>query len=152
MISLEEAARRLDLQLPIARQADIRRADQQAEQQALARLEGMLEAFTQTAAEAGQKPPGGGNQGGQEGQQRRPTFELLEVKMLRMLQVDLNERTQSFQERLAAQGGQPANARDQAGLAREAQELAAEQRRLAGLVQEMLSRNNKQQEQQDAPE
>ena len=48
-------------------------------------------------------------------------------------------------QRLAA-ANQPADARDQAALNREAQELAAEQRRLAGLVQEMLSRNNKQQE------
>jgi hypothetical protein len=62
-----------------------------------------------------------------------------------MLQVDLNERTHAFQERLAA-AKQPADARDQADLNREAQELAAEQRRLAGLVQEMLSRNNKPQE------
>ncbi len=145
-ISLEEAARRLKAAADLLDKQQSGAPAHQAQQYALARLEGMLEAFAQTAAEAGQKKPPGGNAGGQDGQQRRPTFELLEVKMLRMLQVDLNDRTRTFQERLAAQGGQPADAADQAALNREAQELTAEQRRLAGLVQEMLSRNNKRQE------
>lgn len=146
-ISLEEAARRLSAAAELLNRQHTGHPAQQAEQRALTRLEGMLEAFAQTAKEAGQKPPAGAGNQGQDGQQRRPTFELLEVKMLRMLQVDLNERTRSFQEKLAAHpGGRPADARNQAELTREAQELAAEQRRLAGLVQEMLSRNNKQEE------
>ena len=41
-------------------------------------------------------------------------------------------------------GGKLPTPATEAALNREAQELAAEQRRLAGLVQEMLSRNNKQ--------
>jgi hypothetical protein len=61
--------------------------------------------------------------------------------MLRMLQVDLNERTRQFEERLTAG---PLDAAARADLEREGPELAAEQRRLAELVQSMLSRNNKQ--------
>jgi hypothetical protein len=144
-ISLDEAARRLNAAADLLDRNESGTPAQQAESHALARLEGMLEAFAQTAAEAGQKPPGGGA-AGQNGQQRRPTFELLEVKMLRMLQVDLNERTNAFRQQLAAAGGQPDEPRAQAALAREAQQLAAEQRRLAGLVQEMLTRNNKPQD------
>lgn len=150
-ISLRDVARGLNAAAELLGKQDSGASAQQAERHALVRLEGMLEAFDQTAAEAGQKRPGG-SQGGQSGQHRRPTFELLEVKMLRMLQVDLNERTQAFRERISNQGGRPADARGQAALAREAQELAAEQRRLAGLVQEMLSRNNKQQGEQDGPD
>ena len=80
---------------------------QAAEQLALTRLEGMLQAFAQTANEAGQKPapnnaalPAAVNNPQQP--QCRPTFELLEVKMLRMLQADLNERTATTR---AASGG-----------------------------------------------
>jgi hypothetical protein len=73
-ISLEEAARRLSAAADLLDKQESGPPAQQAEQHALSRLEGMMEAFAQTAAEAGQKPPGG-NAGGQNGQQRRPTFE-----------------------------------------------------------------------------
>jgi hypothetical protein len=150
-ISLQESQRRLAAagELLAARQSGA--IAQQAEEHALARLVAMMEAFAQTAAEA-QRPPGagnpggGGNQGG--GPQRRPAFELLEVKMLRMLQVELNQRTEAYQVRLAGAEGPP-NEAQRAELAREAQELAAEQRRLAELVQEMLSRNNRQQQDEE---
>jgi hypothetical protein len=65
--------------------------------------------------------------------------------MLRMLQVELNARTDQYEERLTAAGPQP-NEAQRAELAREAQQLAAEQRRLAELVNEMLSRNNRRQQ------
>ena len=61
--------------------------------------------------------------------------------MLRMLQADLNERTENFEQRLAA-----ANAEEKAQIQQEAQELAAEQGRLAELVQKMLTRDNEQQQ------
>ena len=142
-ISLEQAERRLAMAAGLLENSHTGLAAQAAEQHALARLEGMLEAFAQTASEAApsQPPPAGtGNAAGQP-PQRRPTFELLEVKMLRMLQVDLNERTRNHQERLAAVSGQPAQ-REQGELARDARELQAEQGRLAELVQEMLTRDN----------
>jgi hypothetical protein len=115
---------------------------QQAEQQALVRLEGMLAAFEQTASEASQNAPAGNTGGDQAGQppQRRPTFELLEVKILRMLQVDLNERTRVLHDRLAGLK-QPQNG-ERAEMTQEAQELQTEQRRLEELVQEMLTRDN----------
>jgi hypothetical protein len=106
----------------------------------------MLEAFAQTAKEAAKNqnaapPPGAGGQNNQP--QRRPTFELLEVKMLRMLQVDLNERTHTYQEKLAGQP--PSDDAAKAALEREARELAVEQSRLAELVQNMLTRDNEKQ-------
>ena len=67
--------------------------------------EQMQQAFAQTAEEAAQNPnaapppgPPGNNQ-----PQRRPTFELLEVQMLRMLHADLNELTRLYPEQLTAQ-------------------------------------------------
>jgi hypothetical protein len=60
-----------------------------------------------------------------------------------MLQVDLNERTQSHEARLAGLD-RPPNDRERANLATEARELQAEQARLAELVQQMLSRDNEQ--------
>ena len=105
----------------------------------------MLEAFAQTAEENTPKPnapppsPGAGQNNPPP--QRRPTFELLQAKMLRMLQADLNERTENFEQRLAA-----ANAEEKAQIQQEAQELAAAQGRLAELVQKMLTRDNEQQQ------
>jgi hypothetical protein len=147
-VSLEEAERRLTAAAELLAGGESGRPAQNAERRALARLNSMMEAFAQTAAEA-RKPPEGGNQGGGNNPNqppgRRPAFELLEVKMLRMLQVELNARTDQYEERLTAAGPQP-NEAQRAELAREAQQLAAEQRRLAELVNEMLSRNNRRQQ------
>jgi hypothetical protein len=142
-ISLEEAERRLTVAAELLANNHTGLPAQLAEQHALDRLEGMLEAFAQTASEAAPSPPPPGGTGNAAGQppQRRPTFELLEVKMLRMLQVELNERTRAHEERVAGMTGRP-DRRQQAALAREARDLQIEQARLAQLVQEMLSRNN----------
>ncbi len=64
----------------------------------------MRQAFAQTANEASQKPNGNNAAppaaaNNQQPPPRRPTFELLEVKMLRMLQADLNERTRQHEQR-----------------------------------------------------
>jgi hypothetical protein len=147
-VSLEEAERRLTAAQKLL---DVRRVGptaQQAERHALNRLEGMMEAFAQTASEAEPNPdaqPGAGA-GAQPNQpQRRPTFELLEVKMLRMLQVDLQQRTQEHQQKVAALV-EPPNDAQRAQLQLEARELAAEQGRLAELVETMLNRDNEQQQ------
>jgi len=146
-ISLQDAERRLASAVDLLAAKNSGIVTQQAERHALARLEAMLEAFAQTAAEAQKKPEGGNRRGGgNQGQpppQRRPAFELLEVKMLRILQIELNQRTAAHQIRLAADG--QANAQ-RADLVRESLELAAEQQRLAELAREMLSRNNRQQQ------
>jgi hypothetical protein len=144
-ISLEEAERRL---LTAGTLLDDRQTGPhaaQAEQLALARLEGMLQAFAQTANEAGQKAnpnndqAAPANDGQQQQPQRRPTYELLEVKMLRMLQAELNERTRKHEERVAEAANDQAA---KSSLEQESRELAAEQGRLAELVQKMLTRDN----------
>jgi hypothetical protein len=65
----------------------------------------------------------------------------LEVKMLRMLQADLNARTRELPARLDALGTPP-NDEERSALLREAEELQVEQGRLATLVEEMLTRDN----------
>jgi hypothetical protein len=144
-LSLEEAERRLLAAGKLLGEQQIGPPAQNAEQLALNRLEGMLQAFAQTANEAAPKPnpppPNAGANNNPPQPQRRPTFELLQAKMLRMLQADLNERTQRFQERLAAP-----NAAEKAELQQEAQEPSAEQGRLVELVQSMLTRDNEQQQ------
>jgi hypothetical protein len=148
-VSLEDAERRLAAAASLLDKNESGAAAQQAERHALTRLEGMMDAFAQTANEAApnpqqQPPPDAGAQPSQP--QRRPTFQLLEIKMLRMLQVDLQQRTKEHQERVA--GLQAPNAAQQAALQKESQELAAEQGRLAELVENMLSRDNEQQRQE----
>jgi hypothetical protein len=143
-MGLEEAQHRLVSAASLLDSGDTGWRTQQAEQHALARLEGMLQAFAQTASEsAPNRNAPQGNDGNPSGEQpqRRPTFELLEVKMLRMLQVDLNERTRAVEDQIAGMNG-PQQDRRRRELAREAQVLQAEQRRLAELVQEMLLRDN----------
>ena len=148
--SLEEAERRLLAAGTLLGDRQTGPPTQQAEQLALARLEAMLQAFAETVNEAGRKPnandappPAAANNRQQP--QRRPTFELLEVKMLRMLQADLNERTAQHENRSASAADDQAA---KVGLDQEARELAAEQGRLAELVQKMLSRDNEKQEEQ----
>jgi hypothetical protein len=143
-VSLEDAERRLAAAADLLAGGQSGPAAQQAVQNALTRLEAMRTAFAQTAEEAQPKPNGGNAQAGNQGgpPQRRPAFELLEVKLLRLLQAELNERTQQHEQRLA-ETEQPVADEKQAKFKREAQELAAEQERLAELVREMLSRNNK---------
>jgi hypothetical protein len=143
-ISLEDAERRLAAAAELLEANDAGPGAQQAERHALARLEGMFETFAQAASEAApnnaQQP---NSQAAQPGQppQRRPTFELLEVKMLRMLQADLNERTRQYKDRVGSLSeSERVAAQDE--LSREAQGLQADQGRLSGLVQEMLNRDN----------
>jgi hypothetical protein len=120
-------------------------ATQQIEQQALARLEEIVAALSETSAELEaepQQPGGAANAGGQPGENppRLPAFDLFEVKLLRSLQADLNRRTKKLQQ----SGEQTVTTPDvgQTGRESQAAELAAEQRRLAELVSELLSRDN----------
>ncbi len=144
-VSLEEAERRLVAAAELLAQQQTGPPTQAAERQALDRLEGMMQAFAQTAQEAGQnQQPGAGAGAGGQQPPRRPTFELLEVKMLRMLQADLNERTADLRRR-QDELDRPLAEGQQAELEREARELAAEQGRLAELVEDMLARDNDEQ-------
>ena len=142
-ISLEETQLRLAAAAERLEAGDVGPAAQQAEQHVLARLEAMLQAFAQTASEASsQSAPAGtaSNASTSQPPQRRPTLELLEVKILRMLQVDLNARTQAFRDRIA-HANAPRQDSEQAEQALEASGLQAEQRRLAELVHELLTRD-----------
>jgi hypothetical protein len=142
--SLEDSKQLLDMAATLLEDQQTGPTTQGVERRALERLEGMMQAFAQTTIEVGENPrppanaatPAGGEQ-----PQRRPTVELFEVKMLRMLQADLNERTAAYRQRLA-ELSQPIDDRRQAELERESRQLAAEQGRLAKLVEEMLSRDN----------
>ncbi|HJQ82364.1 MAG TPA: hypothetical protein VJ828_20555, partial [Lacipirellulaceae bacterium] len=146
-ISLEDAERRLDDAAKLLKNGDTGPSAEHAERQALARLEGMFEAFAQTASEAAPNDPVEQSQSpaAQQTQQprRRPTFELLEVKMLRMLQADLNERTREF--KASVEGlSESASEDERSDLSREARQLQAEQGKLSKLVDEMLNRDNEQ--------
>jgi hypothetical protein len=114
---------------------------QQAERRALERFEQIVWALEQTAAQAQQPPPPGeaGNAGAG-GQQPRPLFDLFEVKLLRMLQADLNQRTQQFHDRTLG-NADPAGKLPAADF-QAAQQLAAEQRRLAELAAELAARDS----------
>jgi hypothetical protein len=142
-ISLEDAERRLLAAATRLDAHDTGPDTQQAERHALDRLERIMETFMQAVDEArqNQPPPEAGAGANAQKPQRRPTFELLEVKMLRMLQVDLQARTLEYQQRIAALKTPPDQA-EKARLEKEAQELAAEQGRLAELVEDMLTRDN----------
>jgi hypothetical protein len=149
-VSLEETEKRLTMAGKLLGDRETGSDTQRAEKLALTRLEAMLQTFAQTANEAEKKPdannaspPAAANN--QQRPQRRPTFELLEVKMLRMLQSDLNERTKQHEMRATAA---IENQADKVAIKQDARELAAEQGRLAELVQKMLSRDNEEQEQQ----
>ena len=145
-VSLEDAERRLTAAGKLLAERQTGQAAQAAEQLALVRLEAMMQAFAQTANEAAQKPnanaapPAAANN--QLPPQHRPTFELLQVKMLRMLQSDLNERTRQHEKRFIRAAENPAI---KAALDQESLELAAEQGRLAELVRKMLAHDNEMQ-------
>jgi hypothetical protein len=123
-------------------------ATQRAERQALERFEQITWALEQTAAQAQQPPPPGqpGNAGAG-GQQPRPLFDLFEVKLLRALQVDLNERTAEFEQQTSADP--PETAQDRDSHDREAEAIAAEQTRLAELAAELAARNNEKEAEAD---
>jgi hypothetical protein len=116
---------------------------QQSEQQALARLQQIAAALEQARQAAGNQNPGSppGNSGGGGNQPKRPSIELFEAKLLRSLQADLQERSQALQQRMVAQP-QPTE-ESRAADERDAEELAAEQGHLAELVQELRTRDNK---------
>jgi hypothetical protein len=140
-VSLEDAARKLAAAAELLAGLNSNTAAQEAERLALTRLEALLDAFAETVEEAA--PTNGGNVGGNNAggarPQRRPALELLEIKLLRLLQVELNQRTERHERRQAAGDDELAE------IEREAWDLAVEQARLAELVKQMLLRNNSRQ-------
>ncbi|MEM1303793.1 MAG: hypothetical protein AAGG46_02795, partial [Planctomycetota bacterium] len=118
------------------------RATQQHELAAIERLKHIADALTPTPPDDQEQPPSEGQGGGgQQGQPREPPpFDVAELKMLRLLQLDLNARTRRFEAENAA--GRLASDAPRDATLDAARALADEQRRLADLVQELLDRNN----------
>jgi hypothetical protein len=139
-LALAEAADRLGDAAAQLGQQQLGDATQDAEQQGLARLEQIAAAFEQAKQAAGKQSGGSGNSNGGGNQAKRPIIELFEAKLLRSLQADLRERTESLEQKTAASKVQTAETR--AAAEREAEDLAAEQGRLAELVEQLRTRDN----------
>jgi hypothetical protein len=146
VLALGQAAERLTAAATRLDDGDTGPATQRAEAEALARLEEIVAALAETAAEmeAGDEQPGGGAGAGQQpggGPSRPPAFDLFEVKLLRSLQAELNRRTKQLHEpasdEVSLSDAQRADRQSRAA------ELAAEQSRLAELVHELVSRDNR---------
>ncbi len=114
------------------------RMTQSLELSALTRMKHVLDILREPppAAPKGEQPPSGGGGGEGNQPQRPPLIELAEAKMLRWLQLDLNNRTRLFEADIADNSSQAAEKREAA------RRLANEQQSLEELVREMMRRNN----------
>jgi hypothetical protein len=132
-VALNDAVTQLNLAADQLDKQNTGKTTQNAERRALDRFEQIVGALDQAAARQSEPSPAGG-QGGQAdgGGGQRPLFDLFQVKLLRMLQADLNQRTQDLEAR---------QDRDD-DVEHQAAELATEQGRLAELVEQLISRNN----------
>jgi hypothetical protein len=115
------------------RELDTGSAAQAAQRHALARLEQLLAALEPDKPDdqaGGQDDAGDGGQqsGGQQGESLPDTAQL---KLLKLLQLDINERTRSVAERMQAEGDARVDA------ARELERLGVEQGKLADLVRNL---------------
>jgi hypothetical protein len=134
-LALGEAAVDMQRAVGLLTERDVAKPTQQAEASALRRLEQIAQAF-----EKDDPPPGegqGGGDGGGGGGEQGPQLQLAEIKLLRMLQIDLHERTDALREQTVAADGPIRGTITEA-----ATRLADEQGRLAELVMEILSRDN----------
>lgn len=124
--ALDLAARQMDRVVAQLAAQDTGPGTQQAAELALRRLEQLLGAMTaQAARKPGEQPEG--EQGGQQGGQgRQPS--LAELRLAKLLQEDLNLRTRTLAEQLAAE---PNPSPDQVA---ELQALSQEQGQLADLI------------------
>lgn len=109
---------------------------QQHQRNALARLHQLLEAVSDEgdddAQQQGEGEQQGGGEGGNQQDQGQQVRSLAELKLLRLLQVDLQRRTAELREATAD------SAKLTAEQQREIEQLAAEQGRLADLVFDLL--------------
>jgi hypothetical protein len=141
-LALGEAADRMGDAATALEQQQFGTSTHEAEKLALVRLEQIAAAFEQAKQAASNQngSPPAGNSGGGGNQPKRPVIELFEAKLLRSLQADLRERTESLEQRMEAGGVQIGKSR--AAAEREAEDLAAEQGRLAELVEQLRTRDN----------
>jgi hypothetical protein len=147
-LALGKAANQLNAAADLLERQQLDVATLTTEQRALAQLQQIAAALEQAkqAAAANQSTPSPpGNSGGGNQPNKRPTIELFEAKLLRSLQVDLNDRTVGLQQTMTV--NVPRTDESRADAIREAEELAAEQGHLAELVRELQTRDNKSDEQ-----
>lgn len=118
-------------------QQRVDRPTQRNQYSALQRLKHVADALQMTPPEPEVKPQqGGGGQGGQQGQPRPSPIDVAELKMLRLMQLELNAQTRQLESDAAdgqVTGDDQTNAADQ---------LSQEQARLQELVRELIERNN----------
>ncbi|MBX9789863.1 MAG: hypothetical protein K2Y37_13180 [Pirellulales bacterium] len=115
------------------RELDTGPATQAVQRHALARLEQLLAALEPDKPEDQQGGQEGAGEGGQQagGQQGEMLPDTAQLKLLKLLQLDINERTRGVAERM--QGGRDA----QGDAARELERLSVEQGKLADLVRNL---------------
>lgn len=124
------------------------RSTQQAEHSALTRLQHIAEVLQSQAREneekEGQNQANAGDQGGQGGeQQQEPSpLDLAELKMLRLMQAELNQRTRHHEAELVQREDRQ---RDDPQTVK----LAEQQEQLAKLVEEMIERISRAQEERN---
>lgn len=131
-LALSAAARDMGAAADLLEKRDTGAAAQQSEQRALGRLALLLEAVKPEPPEpepdTNEQPPAAPGE-----QTQRGVQSLAELKLLRLLQEQINGRTAKLQEAVVKAGSVGAEHR------REYQELAAEQQRLAELVDTMIT-------------
>lgn len=123
------------------------RQTQQREYSALSRLKHVADALKLNPPEPNeQNQQNQGGQGGQGGQPQGPSpVDVAELKMLRLMQLELNARTRDLEADAVEGLVEGDAASDEAG------RLSSEQERLAELVRELMARNNERQENPGGP-
>ena len=140
-LALRAAADEMDSAAERLAAIDPGRATQNLELSAIGRLKRIADALEQTPPEEPQDSQGGSGEGGEQPPQEPPPFDVAELKLLRIMQLDLNARTRQFEQQLAQNPPKEPDLLDKQQA--QAEKLSREQRELADLVQELLDRNNK---------
>ena len=145
-VSLEEAERRLAAAATLLDERDTGPTPNKPSATRSARLEGMMDAFAQTANEAAPEPtaaarPGAGA-ASRTSRSAAPRSSCWKSKCCACCKSICKQRTSEHQQRLAGSRRPAQRPAKRADLQKEAQELAAEQGRLAELVENMLTRDN----------
>jgi len=137
-VALASAGREMAVAAGLLARRQTADSTQQAEQAALDRFSQVLEALKPDPPEEkpDEKQEGQGGQGGQGGTPPAPRPagipEVAQIKLLKLLQEDLNRRTQAMEKTLSLGGQAAADAR------RRIHELSLEQGRLAGLLMSLI--------------
>ncbi|TWT33562.1 hypothetical protein KOR34_33940 [Posidoniimonas corsicana] len=141
-LALRGAVADMDQALELLAKPEVSRPTQQRQYSALQRLKHVSDALklNPPPEEEQEEQQQGGGQGGQPGQPPPPSpVDVAELKMLRLMQLDVNAQTRELEGEAADNRLTPAEAR------RQADELSDRQQRLGDLVQELIERINERQ-------